>query len=81
MRQINGQVAKAAEKALTTAEGRVLVDFLVAASGLTERTFIPDPNGHVDPYRAAIKDGERAIVSLICKLQKGELQYEQETNN
>lgn len=80
MRQINAQVAKAAEKVLTTAEGKLFVDFLVASSGLTERTFIPDTQGHVDPYRAAIKDGERAIVSLICKLQKGELNYERNDN-
>jgi S-adenosylmethionine synthetase len=80
MRQINAQVAKASEKALTTPEGKLLVDFLVGATGLTERTFIADAEGRVDPYRAAIRDGERAIVSLICKLQKGELQYEQNDN-
>jgi len=72
MRQLNAQTAKAAEKALNTPEGKILTEYLTQAVGLTERTFIPDPNGMVDPYRAAIKDGERAIVSLIVKLQKGQ---------
>ena len=72
MRQLNAQTAKACEKALNTPEGKILTEYLTHAVGLMERTFIPDPNGMVDPYRAAIKDGERAIVSLIVKLQKGQ---------
>jgi len=72
MRGIPVNVAKAAEKAFNTDEGRMVIDYLSKAVGLTERTFIPDPNGGVDPLRAAIKDGERAIVSLIVKLQHGE---------
>lgn len=72
MRGIPVKVADAAEKALNTPEGEVFVEYLVKAVGLTERTFIPDASGHVDPYRAAIKDGERAIVSLIVKLYQGE---------
>lgn len=72
MRSIPLKIAQAAEKALNTGEGRMVVDYLSKAVGLTERTFIPDPDGKVDPLRAAIKDGERAIVSLIVKLQKGE---------
>lgn len=72
MRQIPVKVADAAEKAFNTPEGSIVVDYLAKAVGLTERTFIPDAGGHVDPYRAAIKDGERAVVSLIVKLQKGE---------
>lgn len=72
MRGIPVKVADAAEKALSTPEGEMFVEYLVKAVGLTERTFLPDADGHVDPYRAAIKDGERAIVSLIVKLQKGE---------
>ena len=54
----------------------MLVDYLSHAVGLTERTFIPDPDGRVDPLRAAIKDGERAIVSLIVKLQNGDTNNE-----
>lgn len=72
MRQLNAQTAKASEKALNTLEGKVLMEYLTQAVGLTERTFIPDSNGMVDPYRAAIKDGERAIVSLLTKLQHGQ---------
>ena len=76
MRSIPVNVAKAAEKAFNTDEGRVVVDYLSKAVGLTERTFIPDPDGRVDPLRAAIKDGERAIVSLIVKLQNGDTNNE-----
>lgn len=72
MRGIPVKVADAAEKTLNTPEGEMFVEYLVKAVGLTERTFIPDASGHVDPYRAAIKDGERAIVSLIVKLYQGE---------
>ena len=72
MRGIPVKVADAAEKVFNTPAGEIVVDYLVKAVGLTERTFIPDASGHVDPYRAAIKDGERAIVSLIVKLQQGE---------
>ena len=71
MRQLNAQTAKACEKALNTPEGKILTEYLTLAVGLTERTFIPDSSGMVDPYRAAIKDGERAIVSLLVKHQQG----------
>ena len=78
MRQLNAQTAKAAEKALNTPEGKILTEYLTQAVGLMERTFIPDSNGVVDPYRAAIKDGERAIVSLIVKLQQGQTHERQD---
>ena len=78
MRQLNANTAKQAEKALNTPEGKELVTFLTKTVGLTERTFIPDQNGAIDPYRAAIKDGERAIVSLICKLQQGDIYEDQD---
>jgi len=78
MRQLNAQTAKAAEKALNTPEGKILTEYLIQAVGLIERTFIPDSNGMVDPYRAAIKDGERAIVSLIVKLQQGQVHERQD---
>ena len=80
MRKLSANTAKLAEKALNTPEGKELVNFLTQAVGLTERTFIPDQHGAIDPYRAAIKDGERAIVSLITKLQKGDY-YEQEDDH
>jgi len=71
MRQLNAQTAKACEKALGTPEGKILTEYLTQSVGLIERTFIPDSNGVIDPYRAAIRDGERAVVSLLVKLQQG----------
>ena len=79
MRKLSTSTAREAEKALNTPEGKELVKYLTKAVGLTERTFILDKNGVIDPYRAAIKDGERAIVSLLVKLQKGDF-YEQDGN-
>jgi len=78
MRQLNAQTAKACEKALNTPEGKILTEYLTQSVGLIERTFIPDSNGVVDPYRAAIKDGERAIVSLLVKLQTGQTHERQD---
>lgn len=72
MRQLTANTAKQAEIALNSPEGKDLLAYLTKAVGLTERTFILDKQGNIDPYRAAIKDGERAIVSLLVKLQNGE---------
>ena len=72
MRQLTANTAKQAEIALNTPEGKDLLKYLTLAVGVTERTFILDKRGNIDPYRAAIKDGERAIVSLLVKLQAGQ---------
>lgn len=65
-------MAKAAERLFNTPDGEAVVAYLAQEVGLTERTFIPDADGRVDPYRAAIKDGERAVVSLILKLKQAQ---------
>lgn len=72
MRGIPVKTAAAAERLFNTPDGKSVLSFLSDVVGLTERTFIPDSSGRVDPYRAAIKDGERAVVSMILKLQKGQ---------
>lgn len=63
------RVAQLAKEIFTTPAGEDFLRHLIAKVGLLDRTFlaVPDIQG-VCPYRAAIRDGERATVAYILKL-------------
>lgn len=80
MRTIPKRVAVAAETILNSDHGETLMGFLVKEYGLMERSFLPDQHGKVSPMNAAIRDGERGVVSLLFKLKQGETFQPNENN-
>lgn len=70
MKKISNDIVTAAERLLNTEDGKTLMAWLVKEYGLMERSFIPDQHGKVSPINAAIRDGERAVVSLLYKIKE-----------
>jgi len=72
-----GQVAAAV---LRTEDGKELLEHLWNRFGLTERVFILGEKGEVNALRAAIRDGERAVVAyLIALAAKGGFEFSTKT--
>lgn len=62
------RLAALAYECFSTPAGTELLHHFIHKYGLTTRTFIPGESATVCPYRAAIRDGERAPVSYIIHL-------------
>lgn len=61
------RIAKLALDTFNTDSGSEFLDYLCDRFGLLNRVFIKDRDGNVDPIRAAIREGERAVVIEILK--------------
>lgn len=64
------RLAQVAAAVLGTADGQELLAHLGARFGLAERVFIARESGEVNALRAAIRDGERAVVAYLHTLAK-----------
>lgn len=62
------RIASIAYQVFNTEAGQELLHHLIHRYGLLTRTFIPGKDHAVCPYRAAVRDGERAPVSYLIHL-------------
>lgn len=69
-RKQHDRLAQVAAAVLGTQDGQELLAHLQARFGLNERVFILGEKGEVNALRAAIRDGERAVVSYLMTLAK-----------
>jgi hypothetical protein len=64
------RLAQVALAVLRTDDGRELLAHLVKRFDLTGRTFLSGDKGEVNALRAAIRDGERAVVRHLIDLAR-----------
>jgi hypothetical protein len=64
------RLAQIAHETFRTEAGTELLAHLCRHFGLTGRSFLPDSQASLCPYRAAVRDGERAALSHIITLIK-----------
>jgi hypothetical protein len=57
-----------ASSVFASPDGKALLSHLDSRFGLCERVFIPAQTGSICPYRAAIRDGERAAIAYLHSL-------------
>jgi hypothetical protein len=59
-------IADTARAVFSTKDGKALLAHLESRFGLTSRVFLPAPDGFtLCPLRAAVRDGERAVVAHL----------------
>lgn len=72
------RLAQVAAAVLGTEDGKALMAYLQAKFGLRKRVFIATERGEVNALRAAIRDGERAVVDHLLELaEKGGADFSQ----
>lgn len=70
------RLAQVAAAVFQTDDGHELLDHLCRRFGLQDRVFIPNDRGDINALRAAVRDGERAVVTyLIFLAVKGGLDF------
>lgn len=62
------RLAQVAEAVFSTPDGAELLTHLCQRFELTGRTFIPGDRGEINALRAAVRDGERAMVNYLILL-------------
>jgi len=80
MRKLSNELAATAERVLNTPDGIALMAWLVKEYGLMDRSFIPDQYGKLSPINAAVRDGERGVVSVLFKLKESNI-FQPNTEN